>query len=100
MKGTQNYAPPRKGMSHGKKSQAPGTGNYWLKLIRSGEVIKQHDFQALSEYEAASLALSFCSLEKPDTSEWAFVHECSRHRGYEITISDYTLQLFHILRDE
>ena len=100
MKDTSNYAPPRKGMSHGEKSQDTGTGNYWLKLIRSGQVIEQHDFQAPTEESAASIALSLCSLEKPETSEWAFVHECGRHRGYEIQVSDYSIQLFHILRDE
>ena len=80
---SNNIAPPRKGVSHGKKSKAPGTGHFWCRHIQKSETIQQHQFEALTEFEAASLALKLCALA-PSTEEWKFFHECSTHRGYEI----------------
>ena len=99
MKNTSNYAPFRKGLSHGYKSSDNGTNKFWVKLIQGGQWTEKHEFQAENEDKAASIALSLCSLEKPESSEWEFIHECSRHRGYEIKVSGCIIQLFHILRD-
>ena len=97
MKNTSNYAPPRKGFAHGEKTLDSGTKDYWLRVIQDGNTITQHTFQAESEEQAGSIALSLCSLEKSESSQWTFVHECSRHRGYEIEIEGSIIHLFHIL---
>ena len=78
MKTTSNYAPPRKGFAHGEKTCDAGTKNYWTRLIQDGNTITKPTFQAESEEQAGSFALSLYSLEKPESSEWTFVHECSR----------------------
>ena len=96
MKNTSNYAPPRKGFAHGEKTRDAGTTNYWLRL-QDDNTITQHNFQAESEEQAGSIALSLCSVENPESSQWTFVHECSRHRGYEIEIEGSIIHLFHIL---
>ena len=109
MKNTSNYAPPRKGFAHGEKTLDSGTKDYWLRVIQDGNTITQHTFQAESEEQAGSIALSLCSLEKPESSSSMDVsgahppiprkvsYECSRHRGYEIEIEGSIIHLFHIL---
>ena len=97
MKNTSNYAPARQGFAHGEKTRDAGTSSYWTRLIQDGNTITKPTFQAESEEQAGSFALSLYSLEKPESSDWTFVHECSRHRGYEIEIEGSIIHLFHIL---
>ena len=97
MKNTADYAPFRRGMSHGDKSEEVGTKNYWVKYIQNEEWLDKHEFEADSEEEAGDIALSLCPVEKDDCGEWKFVHECSTHRGYEIDVPNGAIQLFHVL---
>ena len=97
MKNTENYAPFRKGMSHGEKSDRIGTNEYYLHFYQDDEIVKTNThFKAPNEDEAGEKALELCNVEKGD-SEWEFVHECSRNRGFEIQTPNGTIQLFHVL---
>ena len=99
MKGTSNYAPPRKGISHGNKSDRIGTKKYYLHYYQNEKVvITNTHFDAEDEDEAGKKALEICEVEKGD-AEWEYIHECSRNRGYEIQVPNGKIQLFHILRD-
>lgn len=97
MKNTADYAPFRKGMSHGEKSDTIGTGNYWVKYMQNGEWVDKHEFKADNEDDAGDIALSLCPVEKDQCGIWKYVHECSTHRGYEIEVPNGSIVLFHVL---
>ena len=87
-------------MSHGEKSDRDGTKNYWVKYIQNGEWLDKHEFEADTEDDAGDIALSLCSVKKADCGDWKYVHECSRHRGYEIEVPNGSIQLFHVLDND
>ena len=95
------YAPFRKGIAHGDKTDRKGTKQYWFQYKVNDERVHGEEFEADSEEEAGEQALKLSGIEKPKDAEWAFIHECSKNRGYELLLpNNSVIQLFHILRDD